>query len=260
MLLAEPPPMNGEVHFRLLDTPVRIHPYFWITALLLGMGGFRPTPPADVIVWVVAMLVSILLHEFGHALLQRRYGGHPRITLYGLGGLAACDDCDRSSKAQIQISLAGPFAGFLLAFAIIILLKVSGRMPGLVWGSETPKEIPGLDIAMIQPLMIGSFYWKPLGSGIANQVIGSFIQINILWGLINLLPIYPLDGGRVSREVCMMKDARQGIILSWQISMICAGALALLSLVSGRIFGTVLFGYLAYSSYRSLEAYKNSLW
>ena len=79
---------------------MRIHPFFWIIVLILGLDFDRRTPPEEVIGWILAVLVSILIHELGHAVVQRRYGGHPRIILYGLGGMAVCNDCDRSSRAH----------------------------------------------------------------------------------------------------------------------------------------------------------------
>ena len=63
----------------------------------------------------------------GHAFLQRYYGGHPWITLYSFGGLASCNDCDRSPRSQILISLAGPVAGFLLAGLVIVVLRLTGH-------------------------------------------------------------------------------------------------------------------------------------
>src|SRR6476620_2551935 len=127
MLLAEPPPTQADLHFRLPGIPVRVHPFFWVTTVFLGMGS-KEADPKEILVWVAVVLVSILVHEFGHATMQRWFGGHPRVTLYGLGGLASCDDCDRSPMRQIMILLARPGAGFLLAGIIIVALMASGHI------------------------------------------------------------------------------------------------------------------------------------
>src|SRR3954451_9356765 len=129
MLLGEPAPTQGDIHFRFLGIPVRIHPFFWVTSVFLGIGS-KDADPMDILVWVGVVFVSILVHEFGHATMQRRYGGHPRVTLYGLGGLASCNDCDRSPLRQILILLAGPGAGFLLAGIIVAILKALGHLDG----------------------------------------------------------------------------------------------------------------------------------
>ena len=259
MLLAEPPPTQGDIHFRLGDTPVRIHPFFWLTTLILGLGGIgqQQTPPLQLLAWVIAVLLSIVVHEFGHAIVQRRYGGHPRIILYGLGGLAVCGDCDRSSKAQIQISLAGPMAGFILAAAILLLARLLGHQGGL--SLADPNEINELGLYPLQILGV-TFFWKLFESPFINMLIFNMLWVNVLWGFVNLLPIYPLDGGQVSRELCMLSHPQKGIILSLQISMLCAGAMVFIGLGWGSIFVALFFGYLAYSSYRNMEAYKASLW
>jgi Zn-dependent protease len=82
-----------------------------------------------------------------------------------------------------------------------------------------------------------------------------------LWGLINLLPVYPLDGGRVAREICTLGNPRRGIVLSLRISMVVAALMAAIAALSwNSLYTAILFGYLAYSSYRTLEAYQRSVW
>src|SRR5262245_31536533 len=130
-MFQEPGPSSGDLHFRLFGIPVRVSPMFWLVTVLLGLRTDGATPPAELLIWIVVVFVSILVHELGHAFAQRRYGGRPWITLYGMGGLAACDDCDRRTSSQILISLAGPAAGFLFALAISVALMVSGRPVGV---------------------------------------------------------------------------------------------------------------------------------
>ena len=251
MILAEPPPSQGDLHFRLFGFPVRVHPFFWLVCLIMGLRG-SSTPPAEVIAWLIAVFVSIVIHELGHAFLQRRYGGNPRIVLHGFGGLAICGDCDRSPRSQILISLAGPMAGFLFAGLLLVALRIAGYQAGFTTGEP---QIAGYSLSLLGV----RFYWEALNSEHLNQMLGNLMQINILWGLINLLPIYPLDGGQISREVCQLSDSRQGMILSLRISMVAAIAMAIVGLSWG-LFTVIMFGYLAYSSYKTLEAYRASLW
>ena len=251
MILSEPPPTQGDIHFRAFGIPVRIHPFFFLVGLLLSLRG--ESPPEKVILWIVALLVSILIHELGHAFLQRRFGGNPRIVLHGMGGLAICGDCERTSRSQILISLAGPVAGFLLAAAVLVLIVLTGRRAGLSFGD------PNID-GVALPVLGTKFYWEAFQSQHVNQMIGNLLQINILWGAINLLPIYPLDGGHISREVCQLSRPREGIVLSLQISVAAAVAMAIVGLAWNDLFLVLLFGYLAYSSYKTLEAYRASAW
>ncbi len=254
MILAEPPPSQGDVHFRVLGIPVRIHPFFWIVALILGIQGSE-VPPAKVLIWIFVLLLSIVVHELGHALMQRHYGGRPRIVLYGMGGLAICDDCNRSSRSQILISLAGPGAGFLLAAILLLTIRIVGHQGGVSLGSISEEGAP--DLVGI-PLMGATFYWKPFQTYQANLMVFDLLWVNVMWGAINLLPIYPLDGGRISRELCLLGQPRQGIMLSLQISIVAASAMAVVGLSWGSLFVALMFGYLAYTSYQALQAYRAS--
>ncbi len=261
MLLFEPPPSPGDLHFRVLGIPVRIHPFFWLAAVMLGFNAGGGTPPAELLIWVAVVFASILVHEMGHALAQRHFGGHPWITLHAIGGLASCDDCDRRPSSQILISLAGPAAGFLFAALVAVLMRLGGQFIGWTWASEIPFDLAGITEARAFSLLGGRLYWEPFASPHANSLVGDLLQVNILWGLINLLPVYPLDGGRVSRELCTLRRPRTGIILSLRISVAVGALMALAGLLVWNSFFTALmFGYLAFESYRTLQAYQSSRW
>jgi Zn-dependent protease len=261
MLLFEPPPSPGDLHFRLFGIAVRVHPFFWLTAVLMGLNPRGGTPPAELVIWVAVVFASILVHELGHAFVQRYFGGRPWITLHAVGGFASCDDCDRRPKSQILISLAGPAAGFVLAGVVVVALFASGHEVGVQGGSEFDFTRTTISEARVLPMPLGMLYWEPLAGETANRLVGSLLSVNILWGLINLLPVYPLDGGRVAREICTLGNPRRGIVLSLRISMVVAALMAAIAALSwNSLYTAILFGYLAYSSYRTLEAYQRSVW
>jgi stage IV sporulation protein FB len=261
MIFAEPPRSQGDIYFRLFGFPIRIHWTFWLVTLMLSISTSERTPPAEVAIWAVAVTISIIIHELGHAFLQRHYGGRPRIVLYGMGGLAICDDCNRSSRSQILIALAGPFAGFKFAILLLILMRVTGQGVGLFLGQE-PLFVTGpLANATGFELFGLSLFCESLGNPHANELLLNFLWINILWGLVNLLPIYPLDGGQVSREVCQIGNPRGGIILSLQISVATAVGMAVFGLLFwNSLYTALMFGYLAYMSFQILQSYRQSLW
>ncbi|HEY4235497.1 MAG TPA: site-2 protease family protein [Lacipirellulaceae bacterium] len=246
-MIGEPPPTQADLHFRAFGVPVRVHPWFWIIALLLGLGGSEKADLLETVLWVAVVFFSILVHELGHAFVQRRYGGHPRITLYGMGGLATCDDCDRSPRSQILISLAGPFAGFLLAGVTVLFLYVKGRLYGfhlalepVAWKYFDPSYL--LQHNRLSP---------------RDALIEMLLWVNILWGVINLFPIYPLDGGRISRELFTLGNPREGIIRSLQLSIGTAALLAVWGFTRSSIYTAILFAYFAYGNYQTLRAYQN---
>ena len=221
-MLVSASPTPYDLRFMLFGFPVRVHPAFWIIALLLG-GDSRPEVA---LVWVGAVFLSILVHELGHALVQRAYRGRPEIVLYALGGVAAAPGVEENWWKNILIALAGPFAGFALA--------------GLVYGL---KEAFGMPAA-------------PLGQYFVSYLIG----INLIWGVINLVPIWPLDGGHVARELLVrFLPAYKGIYASLWLSIVCAaGAAAFLFVQTGSLFNLMIFGLLGYQNYQALVAYRAS--
>jgi Zn-dependent protease len=261
MFLYEPPSSSGDLHFRIAGVPVRIHPLFWLTSVLLGLGGDGETPPAELLIWIAVVLVSIVVHELGHAFVQRRFGGNPRITLYAMGGMAVCNDCDRSPTSQILISLAGPFAGFLLAAAALLAAKLAGHDVGVLWSKSRELNLENDEPLLLMPLFGGGIYWEAFRTTNANLLMLHLLWVNTFWGLVNLLPIYPLDGGRVAREALTLGNPARGILLSLQISAATAAVVAAYAAFQGgSLFTAIFFGYLAYGSYQATAAYRRSRW
>src|SRR5262245_17621863 len=89
-LFAEPQPTNYDLHFRVAGVPVRVHPLFWLVTVILGAGGGR-FDPVPVGLWVVAVFISILVHELGHVAAFRYYGVGSHVVLHAFGGLAVAD-------------------------------------------------------------------------------------------------------------------------------------------------------------------------
>ena len=226
MLLGEPPPTQGDLHFSLLGIPVRIHPFFWLVGLMLGMNSRNAQ---GMLVWVAVLFVAILFHELGHAFAFRVYGMRPRIVLYGLGGLTSPGDSYGNSARRlgtmqnIFISAAGPGAGFLLAAVIIGALRLTNYH---------------------------------IASELFADFVNGLLYFCIIWGIVNLLPVYPLDGGQIAREILLYFSARNGIRQSLMLSVFTATLLAVYGLaILKQPFIAILFGYLAYSSYTTLQAH-----
>lgn len=241
MLLSEPPRSQYDLNFRVLGIPVRVHPFFWAVVVLLGLGG--SPEPVMMLIWVAACFVSIVVHEMGHALAARAHGWEPWITLYGFGGLASYQPTYQTPRSQILITLAGPGAGFLFAALIVGIIAAAGHQVIFV---------PALSLYL--PIL-----WEPFKSWQLERLITDLLYINIFWGLLNLLPIYPLDGGKISREVLTMLNDRDGLRHSLWLSVIIAGGLAVLALTrTSNTFLAIFFAYFAYTSYmavRQLEGY-----
>lgn len=244
LMFQVPPPTRYDLNFSILGIPVRVHPFFWLISLLFGSSS---NSMLGVLIWVVAAFVSILVHELGHALVMRRYGQDPEIILH-FGGLAVprsfswgggYANVAATPTQQILISLAGPFAGF--AFAILIL-AIAVALGGAI--------IPNFILGFL-PFPVVLF---PTDAGILTSVIMTFLFINIFWGYINLVPVYPLDGGQVARYAWLKTDPWDGVRKSLWLSVIAGAIMTLLALVFFRsIYMAVLFGLLAFQSYQSVQ-------
>ncbi|MBW3599631.1 MAG: site-2 protease family protein [Planctomycetes bacterium] len=262
-MLIEPSRTPYDLQFSLFGIPVRVHPFFWLTAVILGSGGIIPgvQPMTQLLMWIAVVFVSILVHEMGHAFAMRYYGWAPRITLYAFGGLASYNrayDSSHSSYSrtgntplgQVIISFAGPLAGFLLAGLVILVLFATGR--------SVPFSLLGwqVEAGRGESLLRSAFFENDTRSMWLFILVMHLLWVNIYWGLINLLPVYPLDGGQISRELFMAYSRRNGFEQSLIVSVACGGGLALYGAWRQDWWLAILFGILAFQSYQLLQNYR----
>ncbi|MFW6168982.1 MAG: site-2 protease family protein [Planctomycetota bacterium] len=254
MLQLEPQPTDYDLNFQFLGFPVRVHPLFWLVALILGANGVwtpqgevLPHAGAQLLSWTSVMFASILAHELGHALSMRYFRQSSRIVLYVMGGLTIPDSSHSSFSrpathtrlSHILISLAGPGAGFSLATLTVLLIYTIGGEFRI-----TPERFP--------------FFYQPQFPAETNLslrfVLHDLLFMNIFWGLLNLLPIFPLDGGQVSRQLFEHADPWNGLVRSLWLSIMTAGGIAIASWVYlGSRFMPLLFISLAASNYMMLQ-------
>ncbi len=262
MFLSEPEHTTYDLRFRLLRTDVRVHPLFWLVSVIFGWpSSTGPSAMQDVVIWVCCVFVSILVHEFGHVLMGRVFGSWGYIVLYSFGGLAVGSNQLRRWWQRVLVSAAGPGAGFLL-FAVVVggLLIAARDTAGLLFSADFP-DAEGLSLWSRLGLLL---YSAGLNDAM-REVCWDLIWINLMWGLINLLPVWPLDGGMISREICE-RCSPNGRRLSLGISIAAASLFAVHSLAghvgkplipylpSGGLFSAVFFAAMAYGSYLELQA------
>jgi len=240
VLFAEPERTAYDLNFRLFRFPVRVHPWFWLVTLIFGSNRFHPDHPERILVWIAIVFVSILVHELGHAVAFRAFGVGSHVVLHSFGGLAVPWDNLSGRGRRAAVALAGPGAGFLLA--------------AVVWATN---ESAG---------------WAATGV-LARDSYIDLLYVNIAWGVVNLLPVFPLDGGRVSQEVFGHFLGHRGTRAALRLSVWTGGAVAVYSLLclarfaplmqvleqapawvpDGGLWTMVLFGVLAYQSYQLLQ-------
>src|SRR4030081_1007638 len=113
---------DERAHLRIGGVPVRVDWSFWLLAVLLGYGAREGWL---LVAWVAIVLVSILVHELGHAFTLRVYQQQPRVVLYAFGGLTTGSAPPRSRAESIVVSIAGPLSALLLLGIPAYLLRDS---------------------------------------------------------------------------------------------------------------------------------------
>ncbi|MBZ5618596.1 MAG: hypothetical protein LAQ69_07720 [Acidobacteriia bacterium] len=238
-----PQSSRGQWSFRLFGVPVHVKFWFWITVVILG--GNREA--GGLVIWAAVCFFSILLHELGHVYAFRAFGERAEVVLYGWGGLAVPDRPVRTPLAQFVVALAGPAAGFGLAGLAMAAAWVSGATIhfGFHMFLPTLSAWPAL-AGYTEYQSLPSFHWYML--------LNDLLFVNFYWGLVNLLPVFPLDGGNASRAVFEQHDALRGKRHALILSAIVAAAVALLGLGGRSLYMAVMFGILAVSSLHALQS------
>jgi Zn-dependent protease len=209
MSMESAPPFSWS--FNLGRIPVIVEPSFWLFTVLFGMMGTRD--PRLLVCWVAVCLVSILIHELGHALLSMLLGsGWASIRLYSMGGL--CYHEGLSRWRSVAVAAAGPLAGFLFGGLVFFVYE----------------------------------WWSP-NTDLAYVLYRYLMWVNIGWGIINLMPVPPLDGGHISLGVFGPTRRRMAL---W-LGIITAAGLVVLGLSGGSFYFAFMFGWMGYGCYQALS-------
>ncbi|MBF8262920.1 MAG: hypothetical protein HW387_585 [Parachlamydiales bacterium] len=140
--------------------PIAIQPFFWLFAAMIGY--INSQTLVGTLIWIGIILISVLFHEFGHALTAVAFRQKAQIQLVSLGGLTTYQGPKLKFWQQFIIVLDGPLAGIALFFIASLILKIP--LPPVLYGI----------VAMIR-------------------------IVNLFWSILNLLPVLPLDGGQLLR-------------------------------------------------------------
>ncbi len=197
--------------FRLMGIPVSVRPSFLIVATLLGLSTGEVSL---LIAWVVIVTVSILIHELGHALTARSFGSTVEIELNTLGGLTSW------SVPQGEF---GPGRRALVAAA--------GSAVGVVFGA----------LIWLIAWLTGPY------TGLTGFVVNTLIYVNLVWGLLNWLPIRPLDGGHLFVSLLEKIAPRHAQSISNVVFLLTAAAGLAAALYFRLVFVAIVAGFLLFA-------------
>jgi len=170
---------------KLLGIDVYLHFTFLLLLVFLGFYYWRATQNVEAalrgVAFVVALFGCVVLHELGHALMARRYGIQTRdITLLPIGGIARLERMPEKPMQELWVALAGPAVNVVIAAVLLVGLAVTG-------GFTPVEEISAT----------GGSFWQRL------------IVLNLILVAFNLLPAFPMDGGRVLRALLALRLGRR---------------------------------------------------
>lgn len=205
------------IHFSLFGIPIRVQPFFWITMALIG-GAIGASSPQEILrlgLFIIAGFLSILIHELGHALTIKAFKLRPSITLEALGGYASYPSGILTRPQSFLVTAAGPAIQLILAAIAYAAL----HLPAVAANSNL------------------------------KYFTAKLFVISAFWALLNLLPILPLDGGRLVEAVLGPKRIKITLWITIVTSILAA---ALLFPYTGPFF-LIFLGFFAYQAFQELK-------
>jgi Zn-dependent protease/CBS domain-containing protein len=215
-----PPPSAGAIgRFSLFGIPVRLHfTFILLVAFLVMLGADEGQSFVGNTVYIVALFASVFLHEVAHALVARRYGIRTvEILLLPLGGVSRLER-QPQRKEEFWIALAGPLANLLIGGIILAGLRIA--------------SVP--------------FNWESMQKATDATLLPRIAAANFLLGLFNLLPAFPMDGGRILRAALA---ARRSEPDATRIAARVGSALAVLMALYGLLSKDFFLLFIAFFLY-----------
>ncbi|MFZ1866482.1 MAG: site-2 protease family protein [Polyangiales bacterium] len=213
------------LQFSLFRIPVRIHLWFWLMALWLWTLNSEQGW-AGLLIWVAIVFQGILMHELGHALVGRAFGRQPRIELIALGGVTWWEQRGPMSPwRSLLVSAAGPVVGIFIGTLALVLM----------------------DALRIPDPSLGRYAFR------------SLIFVNLGWGLLNLLPVLPLDGGNIVASLMELTVPSRGRLMACYVSFGVIGLLLALTVTFEQYPATILLFLLGFSTYQAFRIERHRL-
>ena len=204
---------DAMIQFSLFGVRVSIHPTLWLTLAFLG-GAFMISSVVElfsVLLFILAAFVVLLAHEMGHALVGRKLGGgQPYVYLAWLGGDCMNEAARLTRRQGVVMTACGPLFSALVGASAFVLMGAYvgdfGRAAAYA-AQFVQGYMPAEAVMSYPPLAMFLFFF--------------LIEVSCWWTLLNLLPVFPLDGGQIMQG--LMKSPRQVHGISLVAALAVAG-------------------------------------
>lgn len=252
------------LHFRIFGVPVTIQPWFWLMSAVFSIGAVPGgvaglNNPESLLLLALCMLgifVSILVHELGHALTGLGQGAkHSEIVLWGMGGYAMFPGHRGFTRQQERwMVLAGPLWQFVFGLGLLAAIVawndawnlLSTLLPDILATGEIPLLSAGPYYAVGFSMSLAAFGRDfPL----VAQALGALIGMSLYWPVLNLIPVLPLDGGRLMANAMGPWDLRKPRL--W--SAIVGAVVGVVLIVSGSNYFGIFLLFLALQNWQELQ-------
>ncbi|MBQ8375753.1 MAG: hypothetical protein IJX33_01705 [Akkermansia sp.] len=218
------------IRFTLFGVQVSIHPTLWLTLAILGRAYMvsNLVELMSALLFIIAAFVVLLMHEIGHALVGRRLGGGaPSVYLAWLGGDCTNETARLTRMQGVVMTAAGPLASLAvgLVTCLILCLYVGDFGLASVLSVGFAFGVMPAEVLMAYPPLAMFFFFY-------------LIEVSFWWTILNMLPIFPLDGGQIMQG--LMKSRVQMHAISLTVAIVLSLAFAVLGLWLLSIFMILL--------------------
>lgn len=216
---------NWNLHLAtVFGIPIRVHLSFFLLPIWIFISERSRGEDALLdVLFILAVFACVLLHELGHSLAARCFDIKTRdITLYPFGGIASVLK-DATPKGELIIALAGPAVNIVIAGVIFIAFSFSVSPSAILM--LLSEEEPSL----------------------AQQFFASLFNANLLLAIFNMIPAFPMDGGRVLRALLHLAGVRRGTLIAARVSQVISICMVAAGVYWNHFFLTVI-GMLIFSN------------
>ncbi len=222
--------------FSAFGIPVELHVSFLLLMLFIYAIAFFNIISLYIAFLITLLFVTVVIHELSHSYVAKRYGVKiDKIILLPIGGVSAMEEIPKDPNQELRIAAAGPLANIVIAFFCFLALLFVGGIGSISASSFFITNTPSADLPLF---------------------LSNFLGVNLVLGLFNLLPAFPMDGGRVLRAFFARKMSYTN---ATKMAASIGKQFAILMAILGIFFNIILIFIAIFIYIGADQEYKNIL-